>query len=311
MLIGAGMTILVQSSSVFTSAMTPLVGLGVVNIERMYPLTLGSNIGTTATGLLAALAAPGDKLAAALQIALCHLFFNISGILLFYPVPFMRFPIQMAKVMGNTTAKYRWFAIFYLIMMFFVLPATVFLLSMAGIIPLGVVLGLAAVLIVTVLIVRFLQEKHPNVLPGRLRNWEFLPECLHSLDPLDRVIVKVMSLFRKVCPCGGLKAKKPSVAVILTASTPQESESLTAVVDIEMADSAASSQNTSPAGSQNTSPAGSQNTSPASSQNTSPASSQNTSPASSQNTSPAGSQNTSACSSRSTSYLILPRTSVV
>lgn len=48
--VGAGMTILVQSSSVFTSALTPLVGIGCLKLERMYPLTLGSNIGTTFTG---------------------------------------------------------------------------------------------------------------------------------------------------------------------------------------------------------------------------------------------------------------------
>lgn len=45
-LVGAVMTFLVQSSSVFTSALTPLVGLGVLTVERVYPLTLGSNIGT-------------------------------------------------------------------------------------------------------------------------------------------------------------------------------------------------------------------------------------------------------------------------
>lgn len=56
------MTILVQSSSVFTSALTPLVGIGVLSIERMYPLTLGANVGTTFTSLLAALAAPPEKL---------------------------------------------------------------------------------------------------------------------------------------------------------------------------------------------------------------------------------------------------------
>ena len=39
-LIGAVLTILVQSSSVFTSAMTPLVGMGLITVERMYPLTL-------------------------------------------------------------------------------------------------------------------------------------------------------------------------------------------------------------------------------------------------------------------------------
>ncbi|CAG0900321.1 unnamed protein product [Darwinula stevensoni] len=55
--VGAGMTFLVRSSSVFTSTLTPLVGIGVISLERMYPLTLGSNIGTTSTAILVALAA--------------------------------------------------------------------------------------------------------------------------------------------------------------------------------------------------------------------------------------------------------------
>jgi solute carrier family 34 (sodium-dependent phosphate cotransporter) len=44
--IGCGLTVLVQSSSVVTSALTPFVGLGAIRLEQMYPLTLGSNIGT-------------------------------------------------------------------------------------------------------------------------------------------------------------------------------------------------------------------------------------------------------------------------
>lgn len=48
--VGCIMTILVQSSSIFTSALTPLAGIGVISLERIYPLTLGSNIGTTTTG---------------------------------------------------------------------------------------------------------------------------------------------------------------------------------------------------------------------------------------------------------------------
>lgn len=46
----------------------PSPGIGVISLERAYPLTLGSNLGTTATALLAALASPGNKLAAALQV---------------------------------------------------------------------------------------------------------------------------------------------------------------------------------------------------------------------------------------------------
>jgi len=38
MLAGAVLTVVVQSSSVFTSTLTPLVGVGVISIERVYPL---------------------------------------------------------------------------------------------------------------------------------------------------------------------------------------------------------------------------------------------------------------------------------
>ena len=43
--LGALVTFLVQSSSVFTATITPLVGAGVLTLDRAYPLTLGSNIG--------------------------------------------------------------------------------------------------------------------------------------------------------------------------------------------------------------------------------------------------------------------------
>ena len=203
MLAGAGMTMVVQSSSVFTSALTPLVGCGVVAIERVYPLTLGSNIGTTTTGILAALAASGDQLKPALQIALCHLAFNVSGILLFYPVPAMRrVPIRLAKVMGNTTAKYRWFAIFYIVLMFFIIPLAVFGLSMAGIIVMTVVVCLAVTVMLAVVAINFIQKKRPQWLPLRLRNWDFLPfKWMHSLEPLNRVVVGIIHLFVTTCSC--------------------------------------------------------------------------------------------------------------
>ncbi|XP_072317219.1 LOW QUALITY PROTEIN: sodium-dependent phosphate transport protein 2B-like [Eucyclogobius newberryi] len=75
-LVGAGMTFIVQSSSVFTSAITPLVGVGVISLERAYPLTLGSNIGTTTTAILAAMASPGEKLAHSLQIKSAYVLGN-------------------------------------------------------------------------------------------------------------------------------------------------------------------------------------------------------------------------------------------
>jgi len=189
LLIGAGVTVLVQSSSVFTSALTPLVGLGVVTVERVYPLTLGSNIGTTITSILAALTADAKMIRYTMQIAFCHLFFNITGILIFYPIPFMRrIPLGIAKGLGTITAQYRWFAIFYLIAMFLILPVIVFGLSLAG---LYVLIGVGVpivVLVIFVVVVNALQRKRPRWLPKILRSWGFLPKPLRSLEPYDRVI---------------------------------------------------------------------------------------------------------------------------
>ncbi|XP_003226172.2 sodium-dependent phosphate transport protein 2B [Anolis carolinensis] len=201
MLVGAGMTFIVQSSSVFTSAITPLVGIGVISIERAYPLTLGSNIGTTTTAILAALASPGSRLKYSLQIALCHFFFNISGILLWYPIPFMRIPIRLSKGLGNVTAKYRWFAIFYLLFCFFLIPLAVFGLSVAGWQYLvGVAIPILTVL-VAVVIINVLQRKKPQLLPHRLQNWGFLPKWMRSLEPWDNVVTSVSSTCGRCCCC--------------------------------------------------------------------------------------------------------------
>ncbi|XP_045172382.1 sodium-dependent phosphate transport protein 2B-like [Mercenaria mercenaria] len=190
-LIGAGLTILVQSSSIFTSSITPLVGMGVLSLDRMYPLTLGSNIGTTATGILAAFAQDPDKIPNSLQIALCHLFFNISGIVIFYPLPFFRPPINMAKFLGVQTAKYRWFAIVYLIIAFLLLPAAGFGLSVASWIALAAVFIPIAVLILIIMLIKLIQNKRPQCLPPVMRNWKWLPEPLRSLAPFDRFLMSI------------------------------------------------------------------------------------------------------------------------
>jgi sodium-dependent phosphate cotransporter len=126
-LIGCGITILVQSSSITTSVLTPFVGIGALRIEQMFPLTLGANIGTTFTGLLSALVSDSVD---SLQVALCHLFFNIFGILIWYPVPFMRaIPIKMAKALGKTTRIWRGFPIVYILVVFLLIPLALFGLS--------------------------------------------------------------------------------------------------------------------------------------------------------------------------------------
>ena len=170
----------------FTSALTPLVGVSVLHLDRMYPLTLGANIGTIFTAILAALAYDRKVFQKTLQVSLSHLFFNIVGIIIWYPAPTMRnVPVSLAKCLGNTTAKYRWFAVVYLAVLFFMLPAFVFGLSVAGtavLIGVGVPLFLLSVLVT---IVEALRSKKPAFLPRRLRTWEWLPHPFHSLAPHD------------------------------------------------------------------------------------------------------------------------------
>ncbi|KAM3864759.1 sodium-dependent phosphate transport protein 2B-like [Diretmus argenteus] len=197
-LVGAGMTFVVQSSSVFTSAVTSLVGIGVISIERAYPLSLGANIGTTTTAILAAMASPGDTLADALQIALVHCLFNISGILILFPIPFTRIPIRLAKSLGNIIASYRWFAAVYILCCFFILPLFVFSLSLAG---WRVLVGVAMPLVITLIIIvviNALQGRRPGCLPKALRSWDFLPLWAHSLAPWDTLVTVITAKF---CCC--------------------------------------------------------------------------------------------------------------
>ena len=120
MLFGIGLTIMVQSSSITTSTFTPLVGLDIISLEQMLPLTLGANIGTTCTAFLAALVSGKVN---AIQIALCHFFFNIFGILIWFPSRSMRnIPLTGAKALGEYITKYKWFGFFYLCYVFMLVP---------------------------------------------------------------------------------------------------------------------------------------------------------------------------------------------
>ncbi|XP_002741949.1 sodium-dependent phosphate transport protein 2B-like [Saccoglossus kowalevskii] len=202
-LLGAFFTMLLQSSSVFTSMLTPLVGMRVITLARMYPLTLGANLGTTFTSLLAAFASSDSQdFEEGVQIALCHLFFNLTAIVIFYPIPFMRRPpIGGAKFLGNTTAVYRWFSLAYLLIVFLALPITVLLLSIAGDIYVGIFLIIVGTIAFVVITIKILQAKCPCCLPKFMRTWDFLPKFMRSLEPYDSVIKKCM------VGCGKCKAK--------------------------------------------------------------------------------------------------------
>ncbi|WP_315857245.1 Na/Pi symporter [Rhodopirellula halodulae] len=119
---GTLVTVLVQSSSTTTSLMVPLAGSGAFGLKQIYPFTLGANIGTCITALLAATAADGNQ-AAALQIAFIHLTYNVLGVLVIYGIPFLRFlPVKAAEWLGATAAENKLVALAYIIGVFFLIP---------------------------------------------------------------------------------------------------------------------------------------------------------------------------------------------
>ena len=62
----------------------------------------------------------------AFQLALCHLFFNFFGIILFFIIPKMRWPLFIARKFGEKAVKYKWFSIFYIVSSFFFLPLMIY-----------------------------------------------------------------------------------------------------------------------------------------------------------------------------------------
>lgn len=124
MLVGAIVTVMVQSSSITTSLLVPLAGAGLVTLRQAFPITLGANIGTTITALLASMAASGPNAQAGLEIAIVHLLFNLTGTLLIYPVEAIRrIPMNAAQRLADLAVKSRQWALVYVIALFYVLPA--------------------------------------------------------------------------------------------------------------------------------------------------------------------------------------------
>jgi sodium-dependent phosphate cotransporter len=133
MAMGVFITIMVQSSSITTSVLTPLAAVGLISLDAMYPLTLGANIGTTITGIMAATVVTSNPVQA-WQVALSHLMFNIIGIMIFYPIPYMRkFPLGGARKLGIYAEKYGvWFPFSYIVIVFFVVPGIAYGIMVAA-----------------------------------------------------------------------------------------------------------------------------------------------------------------------------------
>lgn len=126
---GTLVTIFVQSSSTTTSLMVPLAGSGAFKLKDIYPFTLGANIGTCVTAVLAATAVTGNA-QAALQIAFIHLAYNILGVVVIYGVPALRnVPVKLAESLGEVASENKMAALAYIISVFFVAPALCLFIS--------------------------------------------------------------------------------------------------------------------------------------------------------------------------------------
>lgn len=119
--VGMIVTIAVQSSSITTSILIPLVASGILLVRNAYPITLGANIGTTVTALIAALGAGAID---GLTIAVTHTLFNVSAILLIYPWQRVRYiPVVLAEKLADLAIRRKALAFAYLVGAFVVIPA--------------------------------------------------------------------------------------------------------------------------------------------------------------------------------------------
>ncbi len=127
---GTLVTVAVQSSSTSTSLIVPLAGSGIFKLKEVYPFTLGANIGTCVTALLAAVSITGGAAAQSLQIAFIHLLFNVCAVALIYGFPPLRnIPYRIARVFAQKASRNRSIVFMYVLGVFFILPATLIFIT--------------------------------------------------------------------------------------------------------------------------------------------------------------------------------------
>ena len=129
---GALVTVAVQSSSTTTSLMVPLAGAGLFSLWQVYRFTLGANIGTCITALLAAFAVSGPQALPALQIALVQLLYNLFGVAVIYGIPLLaRMPVLAAEHLAGVVSERKALGIAYVAGVFFGVPGALLALTSA------------------------------------------------------------------------------------------------------------------------------------------------------------------------------------
>ncbi len=118
--VGIAVTVAVQSSTITTSILVPLVAAGVLSLPNAYPITVGANVGTTITALLASLAVVRPE---GLTIALVHTLFNFSAIAVIFPIRRVRLlPVRIAQTVAAVAVRKHWLVFTYVLGLFLVLP---------------------------------------------------------------------------------------------------------------------------------------------------------------------------------------------
>ncbi len=126
LLTGFVLTSLVQSSSAVTSMIIPVSVARKITLNNAFCFIMGSNVGTTLTAVFVAL----DNSTVALQLALVHVIFNILGVIVFFPIPFLRrIPIILAKKLGRMAWENQIYGFLYIVFTFFLIPYILISLS--------------------------------------------------------------------------------------------------------------------------------------------------------------------------------------
>lgn len=129
-LTGVSGTMSLQASTVTISSLIPFAAAGSLRLREILSITLGANVGTTLTSLLVALTLPGSMGGFALQAAMVHVLFNVSGTLLVLLIPpFRNLIITLAQQVSQLAGRSYTTAFAALLTSYILLPTGVIALS--------------------------------------------------------------------------------------------------------------------------------------------------------------------------------------
>lgn len=121
-------TAAIRSSTITSSVVVPIVAQKIITLRKAVPFILGANMGTTVTAIIAAALSANSS--SAITIALAHFLFNFIGVLVFFPIPFLRnIPMAMANGLGRLTIRYRLAGFVYILVVFFFVPFSLIYLN--------------------------------------------------------------------------------------------------------------------------------------------------------------------------------------